>query len=210
VWAQACTANTDFVRGQNSKYVHQLTEWCNVLMVQEAKDMDLAHTLPEGWAHCHDTSTEAKAGSAIGVDKAKWRVIKWWLVKGCPPPPGGGMLTRYICVAVLEHKESGLQFSAMSAHEPPARYAGMQPQFTANLKAAKEKEKAAGRRVIVGTDANMPLDDLAKQIGGKGYGKGIVGLVTGQPITDLKVRPWGVDRGMTDHPAVTAKVDLTA
>jgi len=207
---KATTANTDFTRGNNADYVHQLCEWSDVIMLQEAKDMVLKQCLPDGWAACHNTDNDAKAGSAIGVDKSVWQVRDWWLVYGCPPPPQGGMLTRYICVAVLEHKQTGLVWAAMSAHEPPQRYAGMQPEYPANLKAAKQAQKDQGRRVIVGADANMPIGDLADKIGGKGYGHGIIGCVTGQPVTECTFRGWGPDHNVTDHPAVTCKVDLSA
>lgn len=209
VLTKTTTANTDFTRGRNADYIHQLCEWSDVIVLQEAKDMTLKQCLPDGWKACQDTSTEAKAGSAIAVEKSVWAVRDWWLVYGCPPPPQGGMLTRYIAVAVLEHKATGLVWSAMSAHEPPQRYAGMQPQFTANLKAAKQKQKEKGRRVVIGADANMPLGKLANQVGGKPYGYGIVGCVTGQPVQQCTYRGWGEQENVTDHPAVTCTVDLS-
>lgn len=200
--AKCCTANMDFARGNDKGYLRHLTECAHVLMLQEAKTFDLDQLLPDGWAGLQNTSSEAKAGSCIAVDKGKLVVVEWHLTYGCDAPADGGMLPRWICSATLEFKETGKRFTAISGHEPPQRYAHLQPEFTTNLKDAKRD----ATKPVIGVDANMPMPELAAHIGGTAYGYGIVGHVTNQVVEWKSRIDYGPDNNMTDHPAVNMLV----
>lgn len=192
----------DFHSGSNGKYVAHLCDGADVLLLQEAKDFRLADLVPTGWRALQDTSSEAKAGSAIAVADGI-TVGDWWLAKGCDPPPDGGMLTRWLCCAELAADSQDM--TAISAHAPPPRYGELQPAFNRNLaKVVKGYPDA-----VVGADANQDIDKFAKALGPSmravGKRSGIC-LVSALPMADVVLDNWGQDKGMTDHPAVGATV----
>jgi hypothetical protein len=193
------TANLDFYSGSNAAYLDHLCSGADVLLLQEVKDIDVGDLLPPGWAACQDTTTDAKAGAAIAYRTSTTDCLSWWIVKGCDPPEGGGMLARWIICADLDH--DGATFTAISAHAPPPRYSELQPGFNAKLSTIVGAEPAP----VVGADANMDIDKFAKALGHgvEAYGKqsGIC-LVTALPLTDVEQDHYGESQGWTDHPAV--------
>jgi hypothetical protein len=202
------SANVDFQRGGDFRHVRALCQWGDVLLLQEAKDFALADMLPEGWVSLQDTTSRATKGSCIAYNgevlEHRWER----LALGARPFIGGhriGMLTRYIQFAGLTHKETGRRFVAASAHAPPFRFRLLQPGYRARLQARADKFN----RAVIGVDANAPIGGLAHQLGLEAYGKGIVGVLTRLPVVQAHVNPWGIDRGLTDHPAVVVHVALT-
>lgn len=194
----------DFHSGSNRKYLeHLASQGASVLLLQEAKDFVLADLLPAGWRALQDTSSEAKAGSAIAVAESVL-VGRWWLVKGCDAPKGGGMLPRWLCCAELA-SDSGQQATAISCHAPPPRYSQLQPTFNAAVAGVVKSYPDA----VVGADANQDIDKFAKALGSgmRAVGKqsGIC-LVSALPMTDVLLDSWGQKQGMTDHPAVSATI----
>jgi hypothetical protein len=193
------TANCDFYAGANAAYLDHLTAGADVLMLQECKDFRVADLLPAGWKACQDTSSDAKAGAAIAYRAETIALDDWWIVKGCDAPAGGGMLPRWIMCADLEHAAGEL--TAISAHSPPPRYAGLQPGFTDVLAGILEDSPDA----VIGADCNQDIDAWARDLGHgvTAYGKqsGIC-LVTARPLTDVQQDHYGEDQGWTDHPAV--------
>lgn len=199
------TANTDFAKGADAKYVRELCEWGDVLLLQEHKYADLAANLPPGWTSLQDITSEATRGSCIAFNASVIRCDWDKLILGAQPFIGGkriGMETRYFQMARLVHKESGRGFVAVSAHEPPFRFRALQPGYTRRLKAAVARYP----RAIVGADANMPIGRFANTLGRSAYGRGIVGIATDLPVVKHDVKPWGIARGLTDHPAVVVHV----
>lgn len=197
------TANLDFTSGHNADYVEYLTDGADVLLLQECKDLTLADLLPAGWTSLQDTSSEAKAGSCIAVREGI-DVGRSWLVKGCGEPPGGGMLPRWIACAQLNPGDD--EATAISAHAPPPRYSGLQPEFNANVADVVN----ANPRPLVGADANMDIDKFAKALGPgmRAYGKqsGIC-LVSSVPLTDVEVDSWAEKYDASDHPCVWGTPD---
>jgi hypothetical protein len=193
------TANLDFYSGSNAAYLDHLTSGADVLMLQEVKDIRVADLLPPGWAACQDTSSDAKAGAAVCYRTSTIDLGAWWIVKGCDPPEGGGMLARWIMCAELDH--DARTFTAISAHAPPPRYSELQPGFNAQVARIVDGEISP----IVGADANMDIDKFANALGPDmvAYGKqsGIC-LVTALPLSDVEQDHYGEDQGWTDHPAV--------
>lgn len=197
------TANLDFYSGSNRDYLAHLCsgDACLVL-VQEAKDLDLGELVPAGWRALQDTTSDAKAGSGLLVD-ASITVERWWLVKGCDAPAGGGMLPRYLCCAEVTH-DSGAELVPISAHAPPPRYSGLQPGFAdAVARVVADYPQTA----VVGADANQDIDQWARELGSGmvavGKQSGIC-VVSRLPATDVLLDSWGESHGMTDHPAVWA------
>ena len=195
----------DFASGGNQAYLtHLIDGGAEAIMVQEAKDFRLADLLPAGWKALQDTSGDAKQGSAIAVDTSALAVDRWWLVKACDAPAGGGMLPRYLCCAELAHT-SGQSLTAISAHAPPPRYDHMQPGFNSKLAQVCDDYPDA----VVGADANMDIDKFAQALGPgmRAYGKqsGIC-LVSALPLSDTSQDHTGEAAGQTDHPAVWGSV----
>lgn len=195
------SANVDFGSGHNRDVIEYLTDSADVILLQEAKDFTLADLLPAGWRSLQDTSSEAKAGACIGVRTDAITVARSWLVKGCDPPPGGGMLPRWIAVADVRHPDSGEHFTAISAHDPPPRYSSLQPGYDQNL----AKVCQTNPNPIVGADANQDIDGFARKLGPgmKAYGKqsGIC-LVTAGPLEDVDLDSWPENYGASDHPCI--------
>jgi hypothetical protein len=173
-------------------------------MVQEAKDLRLADLLPYGWKALQDTSSDAKAGSAVGYRTDGFDLEGWWLTKGCDEPAGGGMLPRWIVSAELRHRDTGDLWTAVSCHAPPPRYSELQPGFNANVAKVCRNHPAP----VVGTDANMDLARFADALGPgfTGYGEGGIGLVSERTLEAVMVDYTGEEGGATDHPSVSADV----
>src|SRR4029077_16403593 len=167
------TSNTDFYSGRNRPLVHQLCTYGDVLLLQEAKDMTLRDVLPADWRSLQNTSSDAKKGSCIAVDSRRVKVLEHYLTVGCGPPPGGGMMTRYIVTAVCQMRHNGAVFTAISAHYPPRRYAMQWEEYTTSLK--RVRANVRGKVPVIGTDANMPIGQLAAKLNSKAYGVGIIG-----------------------------------
>lgn len=199
------TANLDFYSGDNRQYLAHLCADSDLVLVQEAKDLDLGELIPDGWRALQDTSSDAKAGSGILVSHAI-SVERWWLQKGCGAPAGGGMLPRYLCCAEVTH-ESEQRLVPIAAHAPPPRYSGLQPEFADSVAAVVADYP---QTALVGADANQDIDAWARELGSGmvavGKQSGIC-LVSRMPLGDVELDSWGENQGMTDHPAVWATVD---
>ena len=191
----------DFYAGGNKDYIHYLCSTADILLLQEAKDFVLADLVPDGWKAMQNTSSDAKAGSAIAVNSDVITVHAWGLVKGCDAPQGGGMLPRYIVWSECRWEEGGM-FSPIAAHEPPGRYSELQPGYTKKVQTVANSHPDP----VIGADANMDIDTFAKQLGSgyKAVGEGIIGLVSKSPLTDVEIDKTGVADNQTDHPAVAA------
>lgn len=201
------SANLDFALGGDRAYLAWLCENHDVLLVQEAKDRVLANILPDGWLSLQDTTDESTRGSAIAVRTETVRVNDHGLALGAKPfirSKKIGMLTRYIAWAELTERASDEAGLFLSAHFPPWRFRLLQPGYEKNL-----KKLIFGRRdVVIGTDANSPVDRLAKRLGFEWVGRGIIGILSGRDLTDRKVQSWGIQHDATDHPSVSATVHL--
>jgi len=157
---------------------------------------------PSGWRAYQDTSSEAKQGSCLAVKTSAVKVDKFWLVKGCDPPPDGGMMTRWLACGHARFNNGNL-FTVVSCHAPPPRYKELQPGFNANVKKVVDNNPDP----VVGADANQDIDKFANAIGSgmKAVGKqsGIC-LVAKSPLTDVKQDNWATNNQASDHPAVWA------
>ena len=202
------TSNTDFYSGRNRQLVHQLCTYGDVLLLQEAKDMTLRDVLPADWRSLQNTSSDAKKGSCIAVDNRRVKVLEHYLTVGCGPPPGGGMMTRYIATAVCEMRHNGAVFTAISAHYPPRRYAMQWEEYTTSLK--RVRANVRGKVPVIGTDANMPIGQLAAKLNSKAYGVGIIGFVTSAKVERERVEVWPVTEKRSDHPAYVIRVNVPA
>lgn len=204
---RAKSANLDFALGGDKAYLAWLCEDADVLLVQEAKDRVLANILPDGWTSLQDTTDESTMGAAIAVRDAAVKVHNHGLTLGAKPIIGGkriGMLPRYIAWAELEEIASGEGGLFISAHFPPWRFRALQPGYEKRLRYLIRQHSA----VVMGTDANQPVDRLAKRLGLHWVGRGIVGLLSSQDLRNPKVRRWGIEHHATDHPSVSATVSL--
>lgn len=199
------TANIDFAVGGDKRYLAHLCEGADVLLLQEAKNVNLRAALPDGWVSLQDDASEATRGSCIAYREAT--VARRWhgFSIGARPWIAArriGMLERWIARAGLTEIATGRKFTAISAHFPPARFRVLQPGMGRNLKRVVTKQQRKWP-VVIGTDANQPIGGLAHALGLEAFGRGIVGLLTDGSWTNGNVAPWGIQRGLTDHPSVT-------
>lgn len=200
------TANVDFVRGGDGRYVRHLCETADVLLLQEAKNITVANLLPKGWVSLQVTTSAATKGSCIAFDGDVFECVHRKLVPGAWPSIGGrrvGMLVRYFQVAILRHRESGRLVRVISAHLPPMRFRALQPGYTKRLAAWTRRPS-----VVVGADANMAFPRFAAQLGLRTRNDGIVGIATNLEVCAQTSRNWGERQRLTDHPAVAAKLAL--
>ena len=201
------SANLDFQLGHDAEYLAHLCADTDVVLVQEAKDVDLAKVAPDGWAALQDTTSAATMGTAILYREATVEARHFRLRLGTLPQLGSRrvkMLPRYIASAHLIERANHRWHYGVSAHLPPARYAFLQPLMALRLKAIVLGHPNA----VIGTDANQPLDELAKFLGLQAFGHGIVGLIFGKglTVTERHIDRWGKQHGVTDHPSVSAVV----
>jgi hypothetical protein len=202
------TANTDFARRGDPKYLDFLTEHADVLGLQEAKDVVVRDHLPHGWRDFQPGALmgdKARMGSPIAWDDSKYRVEESYQTIGCQPFWMGqrlGLLPRWITVVRLTNRKTGNQRAVISAHLPPRRFRVLAPGYKKNLKKVTDRY----RHWTVCTDANEPITRLAIYLGGRAYPKtGIVGFVSSEAMVDIEVRHWGQGQDFTDHPAVTGQ-----
>ena len=201
------TANMDFGLGHDAEYLAHLCVDADVVLVQEAKNVRLATALPGGWAALQDSTSPATMGSAICYRLATVEARHFRLRLGTLPRLGSRrvkMLARYIATAHLIERKTGNWHFGVSCHFAPDRYAFLQPVMAARLKAIALRHRFA----VIGTDANQPLDRLAKFLGLQGFGSGIVGLIFGKglTVTERHIDRWGKQHNATDHPSVSAVV----
>ena len=138
-----------------------------------------------------------------------WLTASVWSAGGCRRPAApqlvAGMLPRYLCCAEVTH-ESEQRLVPISAHAPPPRYAGLQPEFADSV---AEVVSDYPQTALVGADANQDIDAWASELGSgmQAVGKqsGIC-LVSRMPLGEVQLDSWGENQGMTDHPAVWATV----
>lgn len=210
------SANIDFALHGDPRYLAWVCERADVLLLQEAKNVRLADVLPDGWISLQDTSgatqaeREAHMGAAIAVKDETVAVDSHHLTLGAKPYlPGSvarrvGMLPRHIAVASITERATGRPTTPISAHFPPPRFSALQPGFEKRLRAIAARH----RSVVIGTDANQPVAELADRMGLHCAGRGIVGLLSTETLHGEQVRPWGIRQHVTDHPAVLATVHL--
>lgn len=200
--------NTDWAKRGDGKYLAHLAQTCDVIATQESKDTDLhavAKTLPRGpWTAIQDTSDDAHKGSGLLVRDAAAKVVNRTWHLGVNPYLRGRrikMLARYI-LAVELHTADGSTLYVLDAHNAPTRFSPLQIPYRRRLKALAGQH----HRTVVATDANQSLTVLAKYLGMKPHGRGIVGLITGSrvKVTSVAVSEWGIRNGYTDHPSVAA------
>jgi hypothetical protein len=200
----------DFASGGNHDYIRQLCEWGHVIALQEAKDFTVADSLPGGWLSTQVTDSDAEAGSCLAIDTDYVRVRDHYILYGCKAPKGGGMLPRFIAVAFCEWLPTSRVFVAMSAHYPPGRYQEECGQeYTRNLSHIRDAYRQ--HPTLIGMDANMDIGKMAGKLNKvKGYGSGIIGWCTDQKPSDETYRGKPIDKGWSDHPAYSIKVNLPA
>lgn len=208
------TANTDWALRGDRGYLRHLCRDNDVILLQEAKDTRIADFLPPGWTSLQDVSSPDRMGSAIAVRDAAVIVKAHGLTSGTLPFIGGrriAMLRRWIAWADLTERATGDTLFAVSAHLPPWRFRPLQRPYARRLR----KVIGARRDVVIGTDANQPLHNLASRLGFEFYGEdphgnGIVGLLahTAVTVSGERVERWGIAHHKTDHPAISATVTL--
>lgn len=200
------TANTDWAKRGDAEYIAHLCSKSDVVLVQEAKDTDLAAVAPKGWTALQDKTDLAHMGTGILVRNAAAQVGRHGLTLGVNPFLKTGkrvkMLARHIYFAHLAEHGTGDPHFVVSAHFPPHRFSLLQPLYRSRLAALVKGHP----HTTIGTDANQPIEHVAKALGFEAYGRGIIGLLAGPGVrvSHMEISSWGIGHDLTDHPSVTA------
>lgn len=205
------TANLDFATGGRADRLHllHLSKKADVLLLQECKNIDVAALLPEGWACNQDRTSDDRAGSVIAwrTDVFHARRPKLSLSTRPFDPVTGrrfDMLTRWDRVQPLKHRRTGETYRFVANHMAPERYAVLWPEQESRLLMIRQRLSLAP--VVVGTDANQPIEYLAEELNLTAHGVGIVGvLLPARRVRVLEgphVDRFGIRRDATGHPAV--------
>lgn len=206
-WPVVRTANMDFVRGADRRYLQWLCRGADLVLLQECKDITVDRLLPVGWTGLQDTTDAATRGSALAVRTATIGVRDFHLVTGAQPFIGGkrvAMLTRSLAVGHLTWLEDDLRWTGIAGHFPPPRYRPLQPGYGRVLR----RVIANHPRCVAGLDANQSVHRLARSLELDSAASGIVGLVAEVDLRHPEVLRYGPRHGMTDHPAVQATANL--
>lgn len=168
-----------------------------VIGVQEAKNVVLATVLARIARALQRTKSTARAGSAIITRGVRARRFRLFL---------GGVssatLPRWIARAKIRTDDGPLV--VFSVHVPPARAgSAAQWRYLRRLKKRTDRLTRRGIAWVVCIDANMPIAEVARYLGGRAYGVGIVGVITSPDVVVARhdIDTYGLRHSLTDHPA---------
>ncbi len=195
------TINDDFTDKKTS--LNRVNQQVNpdIMLLQEAKNSNLAKDAGKGVGVFQNRSTDDKAGSAVAWDKDEVKAGKRGLALGVNPPKGVGMLSRYM--TFTDVKVEGRSVRMISVHRPPQRFKAQWPAFDRNLAAFV---KSSPLPVIIGLDANERTPaGLAKATGLRWESSGptsIDGFLVSKELGVSNIRR--LDKGVSDHHPVVA------
>lgn len=208
-------ANLDFSTGPRADKQHliHLCRKADVLLLVECKNVDVAALLPDGWVCNQDRTSDDRAGSVVAWRTDMFNARKRKLSLSARPfhPVTGkrlDMLTRWDNVQRLRVRESGERYRFVANHMAPDRDSVLWPEQFARL--GLIRGRLSRFAIVVGTDANQPLEDAAHELRLIPHGRGIVGLLTpGKKVRVLDgphIDRFGLREDATDHPAIGATI----
>lgn len=212
------TANLDFATApdKDRQHIDHLARLHphvkkKVLFAQEAKNLRGSNALARLGARLRplltatqvkqDTSSPARAGTGFMAWGIKVRGFHLWSLG-----KSAATLERWVAHAAID--VPGGKLVIFSPHDFPKRAGkAAQDRYLQRLKKQTDHVHKEGNAWAVGTDANMPLSEVAKYLNGQQYGdghNGIVGFVTSLNVDVSRhgVDTYGVRHHLTDHPAV--------
>lgn len=166
VRVRVVTANIDF--GLSKKKVKEdwksYSKHADVVLMQEAKRFDLRKVIGDSdWIIRQNTSSSAKAGSAIAVRRSIAREVSpLWLVKGVDASrcrkvgSASGIQARYIARVNIKLK-GGRKLKVASAHLPPKRCWGR--VYDTMAQSIKKMIRNTPGHFIIGADWNKNLSN---------------------------------------------------
>jgi exonuclease III len=184
----------------------------DIILVQEAWDIDLRKFLPDGFATNQITSgTRDKGGVAVVWRKSVFSLVSKDLIFGCTAPAGTEMATRWFSKAVLKNDSNGRIDTFISCHFPARQTAvetGLQKPMATRMIEIYQNRK--NNNILIGGDFNFLIDDDPHNISGRSTmirrGPRIDGFYM-HPSLD----PSGAYRGdniYSHHYPVSVKVDI--
>lgn len=197
------TANLNWARGRDKNQLRHLTDSADILLLQEANDVDLDRLLPRGWKSNQNMRSSGTMGSAIAWNASKLgnNIGRSGLAFGATQSSGGRNLnTRYL--SYLDTNLNGQQVRLISGHFPLNRL-GSKSQFEDNLREVIQG-RPKGSEWLFGTDANQSVSALARRLNGIASASGIIGQIRSKGLRagGMFVDRWGEGAGVTDHPYV--------
>lgn len=170
----------------------------DLLMAQEAKNVDVDRLLGSGWHTHQDLARDDRQGTAVAWRDGPPRLDSGYALG--VRPGGAAMLTRWISWADLRVGDRVVRFA--STHRPPPRYAFRWSDFDANV---GRWVRRSPHPVVLGLDSNTTHHAvLERRTGLDWHGVGIDGFLTNLPLSDVRALP----KGHSDHHAVVGDLHL--
>lgn len=212
-------ANLNQFQGHDRRLVRSLCSGHDALVLVECIRADgtplpLDDWIPASWSVTHDTSSAARAGTAVlwrntvlkRTRRPRWTKLADAILPG-PGVQGDGMRARYAPVQGLEAIASGEKYRLGGAHFAPGRY-----DFTwagTMLALRRLRFRPMLPPLVLGVDANQPIIDVAGDLRMRAHGRGIVGLLTTRRVRVLDrpvVSRAAIEANQTDHPTVSITI----
>ena len=207
-------ANMSFHRGHDRRHLAWMVrQGAKVLLLVECKDIDVANLLPEGWTCVQDRRDEGRAGSVVAWHEPTFRVRRRRGVRLLsraiePTVEDEGMWPRYVNAQTLTVRATGERYRFAAAHLAPERYRRLWPEQIMRLRALRRRPLLPP--LVLGTDANQDVHELADELRMVAEGRGIVGILTVPKrvrVRSHEVSTWAKDKGWTDHVDVSSTIE---
>ena len=198
------TMNDDF--GTAKSNIGQVKKKADVVLIQEGKRANYRDRLGEKFGVTQNTTSEARAGSAITWNKDEAKGGKRGQAIGVLPH-GRAMLARYL--TFTDMKIDGVKVRMVAAHRPPARFKSLWPLFDRNLAAFAKKTKKEGLPMVIGMDANEKNPRRLAHLAGLRWHapKGSIdGFLTSRDVKFEKARE--LRKNTSDHHPVVATFSI--
>lgn len=198
------TMNDDF--GTPKSNIARVKNKADVVLIQEGKRANYDKRLGEKFGVTQNTTSEARAGSAITWNKNEVKGGQRGQRIGVTPH-GRAMLSRYL--TYTDMKIDGAKVRMVSAHRPPARFKSLWPLFDRNLARFAKETKKAGLPIVIGMDANERNPRRLAHLAGLRWHapKGSIdGFLTSRDVRFEKVKE--LKKGSSDHQPVVATFSI--
>jgi hypothetical protein len=216
-------ANMNFGQGRDRQHLQHLARHAHAAGLVECIDrreaqprpLDIAALVPAGWTAHQDTSSVARAGSAIILRDDVLRVregARLRLKVSARPWFRGARLTmetRHMACLPVEHVPTEDPYFLVAVHLAPKRYKALWPRQIRRLRRVVRRRP----NVVILTDGNMPAAELVERLNVPGLtwaGAEVMAVLWNNrhlEATATAVDRWGQRHGSTDHPDVTAELE---
>lgn len=205
-------ANLNQFAAKDAAHIAYLCSKADVLLLVECIDragvpVPVADYLPQGWAAAHDTSSSAKAGSAVAWNTAvltAYRRPSLQLLTSEVVINGAVMVRdRYVMVQTLKVNATGEKLRFAAAHFPPDNgpaYRAAWPQGIDRIRRLRRRPLLPP--LVLGCDRNDDIHEFADDVHMIASGRNIVGTLIPPKrirVVSEEIDTYAKTQGWTDH-----------